>query len=106
MSLGIARLPSCAVGVLAVLMMSVAARRSVWISRTALAAALLTALCWPQVEYSQQILPYAGIPFLTALVLWCLGGLTRSDESRSAGATWFWGLAHRGGVCPASLESQ
>ncbi len=74
-SLWVARLPSCLAGVLNVALTYPTARLLKLGRTTALVASTLAALSWPQVEYSQQILPYAGIPLMTTLILGCLGKL-------------------------------
>lgn len=82
-SIRIARMPSSIAGILCI-GMTFAAVRALRLDRaTALFAALLTALAWPQIEYSQQILPYAGIPLLSAVVVWCLARVSSTDASRS-----------------------
>lgn len=81
-----ARLPSCVAGVLNVALIYPTARALKLDRPTGLAASLLSALAWPQVEYSQQILPYAGVPLLTTLMLWTLARLDREDPARFARA--------------------
>jgi hypothetical protein len=82
-SIWIARLPSCIAGIMAIAM-TYAASRGLRLDRpTALAAALLTALAWPQIEYSQQILPYAAIPLMTSVVVWALAWLARTDPRQA-----------------------
>src|SRR5262249_55207884 len=91
-SLWVARFPSFVAGVLAIGMIYAACRRFRLDRPTALAAAALMALSWPQIEYSQQVLPYAGLPLLTCLVLWCLAGLMRAAEHGRARMVWGWSV--------------
>ena len=79
LSLWVARLPSFLAGLANIGMMFAAARALRLDRLTALAAALLTALAWPQVEYSQQVLPYAAVPLMTTLLLGALARLGQSD---------------------------
>lgn len=79
-SLLAARFPSFLAGVLCIAALFATARALRLDRPTALAAALLGALAWPQVEYSQQILPYAAIPLLTCLLLWSLAGLAGRER--------------------------
>src|SRR5262249_26024841 len=81
-SIRTARLPSSIAGILCIGTTFAAARALKLDRTTALLAALLTALAWPQIEYSQQILPYAGIPLLTAVVVWCLARIAQIDAGK------------------------
>lgn len=86
----IARLASLVVGTLAIPAAAWAAL-SLGLKRgPAFAAALLTAVSWPLIDYSQQILPHAPMPLLSFTVIALLGSIGRMDPAaplrRSIGA--------------------
>ena len=93
LSIFAARLPSCAAGVLAPVALYAAARAAGLGRTAAVWAGLIMALSLFQVEYGQQILPYAVLPLGAGLCVWLVTKLVHSETLENPRAQVAYALA-------------